>query len=79
MDRFREHKNRIDNSIEQDAVGGHFSQPGHEGWKDVRIQVLSYIKMPPLSKRAEAKRLELERDWIHKLRCPAPHGLNIME
>jgi hypothetical protein len=63
----------------QDAVGGHFSQDDHHGISDMTLHVLEFVKLPPDSMRANDLRLLVEKHWIHKLRCPAPLGLNISD
>ena len=87
--RFQGHFYSIKNAIEaiengnrrpaRDAIGLHFSRPDHKGTKDLKICVLDFIHMPPNSKRALKLRLKIEKAWIHRLRCTAPHGLNIFD
>jgi hypothetical protein len=60
-------------------VGAHFSKKDHLGTKDLKIQVLDFINLPPKSERAKEIRLRVEKKWIHLLRCPAPHGMNIFD
>jgi hypothetical protein len=61
------------------AVGMHFSRSDHTGVQDMKIQILDFIKLPPKSVTANTLRLKIEKAWIHKLRCTAPHGLNIFD
>ena len=63
----------------KDAVGLHFSKPDHRGTPDLKIQVLDFIHLPPHSERSLKLRLKIEKSWIHRLRCTAPHGLNIFD
>jgi len=62
-----------------DAVGKHFSAPDHNGQDDLIISVLAFITLPPRSEASLKYRLKVEKDWIHRLRCPAPRGLNILD
>ena len=65
--------------IQSDTLGKHFSNGTHRGTQDLNIQVLEFIPLPRDSERALQLRLKMEKHWIHKLRCSAPQGLNIME
>ena len=64
---------------EKDAVGTHFSAEDHHGEEDLIISVLAFITSHPQSKHALDHRLKVEKEWIHRLRCPAPTGLNIFD
>ena len=64
---------------DKDAVGTHFSAEDHCGTQDLIISVLAYITLPPQSEAALVYRLKVEIEWIHRLRCPAPTGLNILD
>ena len=77
--RFYSHFHNIRHHKQTDAVGLHFSRSDHKGTKDVRINVLEFIKLPPHYSKALELRLKIEKYWIHKLRCPAPRGLNIFD
>jgi hypothetical protein len=63
----------------KDAVGMHFNMHTHNGNQDMSISILEFISLPPDSQRANDLRLKVEKHWIHKLRCPQPLGLNIMD
>ena len=63
----------------KDGVSQHFSAPDHNGIQDMTIQVLEFIRLPPQSGKALQLRLKLEKAWIHRLRCPAPTGMNIFD
>ena len=54
------------------AVGSHFSEPDHNGIEDLIISVLAFITIPPQSDASLKYRLKVEKDWIHRMRCPAP-------
>jgi hypothetical protein len=91
--RLREHLYSINNAIKlrqnpskklnvqinPQPVGIHFSKPGHNGIKDLKIQILEFIKLHPESNKAEIIRLKEEKKWIHLLRCPVPNGMNIFD
>jgi hypothetical protein len=92
FERFREHLRSITYAQEcqlnpsleplghkQNPVGIHFAQKGHNGTKDVKIQILDFINLHPESKKAKKVRLRVEKKWIHTLRCPAPNGMNIFD
>ena len=64
---------------DKDAVGTHFSAPDHSGKEDLIISVLAFITLPPQSQASLVYRLKVEKDWIHRMRCPAPEGLNILD
>ena len=76
-DRFVHHFRDIDLGDQDKTVGKHFSQPSHNGLKDVEISVLEFIKKPPRSPASVVIRNRVEKRWTHLLRCLAPHGLNI--
>jgi hypothetical protein len=63
----------------KDAVGIHFPRSDHTGIQDMKIQILEFIRLPPKSVRSISLTLQVEKAWIHKLRCTAPHGLNIFD
>ena len=65
--------------VKKDPIGIHFSAPNHRGTKDIEIHVLAFITIPPKSKHGLNFRLQIEKNWIHKMRCPAPRGLNIFD
>ena len=63
----------------KDAVGLHFSRADHNGTNDLKLQILDFMHLPPQSERGKTLRLKIEKAWIHRLRCTAPHGLNIFD
>ena len=77
--RFYSHLHNIRHNKKSDGVGLHFSSSDHNGVKDITIRVLDFIKVPPGSEKALTLRLKFEKYWIHKLRCPAPRGLNLFD
>ena len=76
-DRFVHHFHDIDIADSDMSVGKHFSQPSHNGIKDIQISVLEFIKKPPRSPASVIIRNRVEKRWTHLLRCLAPQGLNI--
>jgi len=92
MERFQGHcgkitayrKRRRENPIlsrqlDKDGVGNHFSADNHNGIEDLIISVLAFITITPCSDAALKYRLKVEKEWIHRMRCPAPEGLNILD
>ena len=77
--RMGEHFRHIKRSDPKQAVGLHFTSAGHNGLTDVTIHVLELIRTPPQSDRGTRVRLQVEKKWIHNMRCPAPLGLNIFD
>ena len=61
------------------SVGLHFSSKEHSGQRDLKIKVLDFINLHPLSQKAKNLRLKIEKKWIHTLRTPAPQGMNMMD
>ena len=70
--RFHAHSFNVRHHKQTDAVGLHLSRLDHIGTKDVRINVLEFIKLPPQSNKALDLRLKIEAYWIHKVRCLPP-------
>jgi hypothetical protein len=52
---------KLDVQINPQPVGIHFSKPGHNGIKDLKIQILEFIKLHPESNKAEIIRLKEEK------------------
>jgi hypothetical protein len=76
-DRFVHHLYDINMSNKEKTVSKHFSLPSHNGVKDMKINVLEFIKKPPRSHQATKIRSRVEKNWTHLFRCMAPLGLNI--
>jgi hypothetical protein len=76
-DRFVHHFSDIFKADAQKTVGRHFSQTGHNGFHDLEISVLEFIKKPPRSPASKTIRDRVEKRWIHLLRTLAPQGLNM--
>ena len=77
--RFYSHFFNVRHHKKTDGVGHHFSRQDHNGTQDFQLHVLDFIRLPPNSEAALALRLKFEKTWIHKLRCPAPRGINIFD
>ena len=75
-DRFIFHIRDIETGNPEKTVSRHFSEPSHNGIKDMEISVLEFIKKPPRSPQAITIRHRVEKHWTHLLRCLAPIGLN---
>ena len=76
-DRFVHHFRDIQISNQDKSVGKHFSLPDHNGFKDMEIYVVEFIKTPPRSPKATIVRRRTERYWTHLLRTLSPQGLNM--
>ena len=75
-DRFVKHFQDIDNARQDKVIGRHFSQRNHNGYFDMALTVLEFIKKPPRSPEAITIRCRVENNWTHTLRTLAPQGLN---
>jgi len=69
----------LSRQLDKDGVGTHFSADDHRGTQDLIISVLAFITLHPEGEASLKYRLKVEKDWIHKMRCPAPRGLNILD
>ena len=76
-DRFVHHFRDIQISNLEKSVGRHFSSTDHNGFKDISISVVEFIKTPPRSPKATPVRNRIERNWTHLLRTLSPQGLNM--
>ena len=75
-DRFVKHFQDIDNARQDKVIGRHFSQRNHNGYKDMSLTILEFIRKPPRSPAAITIRCRVENNWTHMLRTLAPQGLN---
>ena len=64
---------------DKDAVGTLFTAADHNGTEDLIISVLDFKTIPPRSEAALVYRLKVEKQCIHRMRCPAPTGFNILD
>ena len=74
--RFSGHIGSIKRKDLKEDVGHHFNLPGHEGIKDLEITVLDFIHLVAKSTPGLKIRLQIEFNWIHRLRCMLPFGIN---
>jgi hypothetical protein len=61
------------------SIGRHFRQTDNNGLMDVEIHVLDFIHQAPRSLTGLKIRNKIELNWIHRLRTPAPLGLNMLD
>ena len=69
-------RNVTQNNTTVHSVGRHFNEQGHEGTDDMNAYVLQFAKGHPDSDRSLSHRLQLEQNWISRLRTKVPDGLN---
>ena len=69
-------RNVTQNNTTVHSVGRHFNEQGHEGMDDMNAYVLQFAKGHPDSDRSLSHRLQLEQNWISRLRTKVPDGLN---
>ena len=60
-------------------VSRHFNRNGHRGLEDVEIHVLDFIHLSITKNATLDIRLGREFDWIHRLHCTIPKGLNSLD
>ena len=78
-ERFKSHFYQITHDPEKTEVSRHFNRGNHDKLKDVKIHILEFIHSN--TERVETKdtRLNREFDWIHRMRCQIPKGLNAID
>jgi hypothetical protein len=79
QERFKGHFTSITSNDDQHPIGRHFNLPGHSGLRDVKIQVLAWIKHPSETEKAKRQRKYLEHKWMFKMKTTLPFGLNTMD
>ena len=79
MDRFQGHFQNIKTKNQKDAVGHHFSMPGHNGISDVEIHIVDFIHAHPDTPQSLLIRRKIERNWQYRLHSNAPQGINIQD
>ena len=79
MERLQGHFYNITKNNKDDPIGRHFNQSDHNGINDVKINIVEFIHSHPESELSISLRNTIEKNWIHRLRTPAPHGLNSMD
>ncbi len=57
-------------------MGRHFNLLGHNGIKDMEIAVLDFIHLAAKTTAGLTIRLQIEFNWIHRLRSMLPFGMN---
>ena len=60
----------------KEDIGRHFNLPEHNGIRDMRIHILDFIHAHPKSAHGLTLRLQIEFNWIQRLRTMLPMGLN---
>lgn len=79
MSRICEHFAKITHRKMDTDIGRHFCTPPHTGDLDTRLYILDFIHCNPQSPTAEKLRDQIESNWIHRLKCLAPQGLNLKD
>ena len=77
--RMMEHFGDISRKDPNKPLGHHFSRTGHPGLETIRIYVLKFIQGSPDFFGAKQERDFQELQWIHRLKCTLPYGLNAMD
>ena len=79
MDRFKAHFGVINRRDMKEDIGHHFNSAKHHGTDDMAIHVLDFIYAPATAEYCQDLRLQLEFNWIHRLRTMLPTGINTKE
>ena len=74
--RFFGHKGSINRKTLTEDIGRHFNLPGHQGLRDMEISVLDFIFAPAKTSHGLTLRLQIEFNWIQRLRSMLPLGIN---
>ncbi len=74
--RFQGHFTSIRSKDLSNDIGRHYNLEDHTGTKDIEIYVLDFIYAPPKTEFALTLRLQIEFNWIHRLRTMLPWGIN---
>ena len=77
--RFQGHFYQIAHDAEKIEVSRHFNGNGHQSIKDVGIHILDFVHQTIIKSSTTNIRLGLEFDWIHRLHCLIPKGLNSLD
>ena len=70
-------RNVTQNNTTVHSVGRHFNELGHKGIDNINTYVLQFGKEHPDSDLSLTHRLQLEQNWISRLRTKSPDGLNV--
>ena len=73
--RLRGHKADIKSKNQKRPVGKHFSEPGHDGLKGLKVFILEFLQTPP-DKAHKPHREKEERKSQERLRSSYPWGMN---
>jgi len=79
IDRFGKHFYHITSKNKTTPIGRHFCQKDHEGLSDIEIHIVDFIHCDPESNAAASLRDKIEKNWIQRLKCSAPFGINTMD
>ncbi len=74
--RFGAHAGSINRKNLKDDIGRHFNLPDHHGLEDMTLHILDFIFAPPKSPHGLTLRLQIEFNWIQRMRTMLPFGLN---
>ncbi len=74
--RFSGHIGSVRRKELQEDVGRHFNLPGHKGIEDMEISVLDFIYTAPKTEHGLTLRLQIEFNWIQRLRTMLLFGIN---
>ena len=77
--RFQGHFYQGVHDVEKNELSRHFNRNGHQGLTDVEIHVLDFIHVSTIKTTTTDIRLGREFDWIHRLHCIIPKGLNSLD
>ena len=79
MDRFQGHFYNIGHNRPMSEIGKHFNSVGHNGLDDVEIHIVDFIHAHPHGQKSKQLRDLIEFNWIQRMHCNAPTGLNLMD
>ena len=77
--RFQGHFYQVVHDVEKTEVSRHFNRNGHRGLGNMEIHILDFIHLNITKKPTQEIRLGREFDWIHRLHCLIPKGLNSLD
>ena len=75
--RFGAHARSIGQKNIGEDISRHCNLSGHDGLSDMKIHILDFIHVHP--KNQEGLRLQIEFNWIQRLRTMLPAGLNMKD
>ena len=75
-ERFGAHSGAIGRKNVSEDVSRHFITNEHKGLSDMRIHIVDFIHVHPKSDHGITLRLQIEFNWIQRLRTMLPMGLN---